>query len=200
MSTRILRRSFPILILALCLAACSNQENIPASSEPMKAPNTQTEGGISPLAQISLTLPEGVSGAKVADTQRIDFMKADQRIGGILVLDCDPAIFEDAAGSVTALEETVNKALDQLGLPAAEWQMSGSSECAFQEYSRGTETSEYTTYVLRGIRATYAVWFDEKQVSDSLEDDILAGIHSDDIVDSLNQISDEAFMDAISGE
>lgn len=201
MAMRIFKTIFLLFVIVLCLVGCSAKEDssVPAASELTEALETQTENSESPISEMSLTLPEGVSSVNVSDAQ-IDFMSETQRIGGILILECDPAIFEDVLGFPSILEEIVNDALDRLGLPSAEWTMSGGSQYGIEEYSRGSETSEYKTHVLRGNQATYAVWLDKKQVPDSLENEIMAGIHSDDIVDSLNKISTEDFMNAISKE
>lgn len=201
MSMRTLRTMFLLFIIALCLVGCSTESNSPASSpsESTEAQETQAENSGSPLTAISLTLPDGISSVNVSDAQ-IDFMSNTQRIGGIIIMDCDPAIFDDVLGFSSSLEELVNEALDHLGLPSAEWTMNSSSEYGIHEFSRGVGASEYKTHVLRGSQATYAVWLDKEYVSDSLEDEIMTGIHSDDIVDSLNRISNEDFMNAISKE
>ena len=201
MAIRILRTMLLLFVIVLCLAGCSAKEDssVPAASELTEALETRTENSKSPLLEMSLTLPDGISSVNVSDV-RIDFMNGTQRIGGIIILECDPAIFEDVLGFSSILEEIVNDALAPLGLPSAEWTMGGSSKYGIQEYSRGSETSEYKTHVLRGNQATYAVWLDKKQVSDSQEIEIMTGIHSDDIVDSLNKISTEDFMNAISKE
>lgn len=212
MAIRILRTMLPLFVIALCLAGCSAKSaeedvvSVSTAAELTEALETQTEAretqaeeSKSPLSEMFLTLPEGVSSVNVSDTQ-IDFTRDAQRIGGILILECDPAIFEDVLGFPSVLEEIVNDALAPLGLPPAEWTMSGGSKYGIEEYSRGSETSEYKTHVLRGNQATYAVWLDKKQVPDSLENEIMASIHSDDIVDSLNKMSTEDFMNAISKE
>lgn len=201
MVTRTLRTMFLLFAIALCLVGCSTERNIPDSSlsELTEEQETLAENFKSPLSEISLTLPDGILSVNVSDAQ-IDFMSVTQRIGGIIILECDPAIFDDVLEFSSSLEEIVNEALDHLGLPSAEWIMNSSSEYGIHEFSRGSEASEYKTHVLRGNQATYAVWLDKKQVPDRLEDEIMTGIHSDDIVDSLNRISSEDFMNAISKE
>lgn len=201
MAMRIFKTIFLLFVIVLCLAGCSAKEDlsVPDAPELTEALETQTENSKSPLLEMSLTLPESVSSVNVSDAQ-IDFMRDTQRIGGIIILECNPAIFKDVLGFSSSLEEIVNDALDHLGLPSAEWTMSGGSKYGIEEYSRGSETFEYKAHVLRGNQATYAVWLDKRQVSDSLENEIMAGIHSDDIVDSLNKISTEDFMNAISKE
>ncbi len=203
MTTRIFKTMLLFFVIALCLTGCSAKSaedvSVSTATELMEVRQTQAEEPKSPLSEMSLTLPDGISSVSVSDSQ-IDFTRDAQRIGGILILECDPAIFEDVLGFPSVLEEIVNDALAPLGLPPAEWTMSGSSKFGIEEYSRGSETSEYKTHVLRGNQATYAVWLDKKQVSDSLEKEIMTGIHSDDIVDSLNRITTEDFMNALSKE
>lgn len=208
MAIRILRTMLPLFVIALCLVGCSAKSaeedvvSVSTAAELTEVRQTQAEESkspLSPLSEMSLTLPDGISSVSVSGSQ-IDFMSGTQRVGGILILECDPAIFEDVLGFPSILEEIVNDALAPLGLPSAEWTMSGGSKYGIEEYSRGSETSEYKTHVLRGNQATYAVWLDKKQVSDSQEIEIMTGIHSDDIVDSLNRITTEDFMNAISKE
>ena len=206
MTTHIFKTMLLFFAIVLCLAGCSAKSaedvSVSTAAELTEVRQTQAEESkspLSPLSEMSLTLPDGISSVSVSDSQ-IDFMSGTQRIGGILILECDPAIFEDVLGFPSILEEIVNDALAPLGLPSAEWTMASSSVYGIEEYSRGSETSEYKTHVLRGKQATYAVWLDKKQVSDSLEKEIMTGIHSDDIVDSLNRITTEDFMNARSKE
>lgn len=193
-----------LLILAsiFLLASCKANENsavaISQNDTPMESTGTEvTYDPVNPLDLLEITLPDGMERQWVSDT-REDFQEGPDTVGGAFLLTCDDSIFENVLEYANSLKLLVIQAMEDMGMPEMEWYMGNSSVYGLHEFNMGNAQSEYIAYVVRGKTACYVLWFDRNQVPYDTETAIMKSLHSEDITDELNMVSNEAYMAAIS--
>lgn len=193
-----------VMMATVLLTSCKhNQEPIGQTTydtAPIASAATDTESRKNtdtPLNLLEITLPEEMERQRISDSQE-SIISNTKTVGGIFLLECDDAIFDDVLGYTKSLEPVVAKAMEDIGIPKMDWLMEYSSPYALCEFNMGNEQSEYIVYVLRGKSACYAVWADRKQIPYETEKAIMESLHSEDITEELNKVSTEAYMDAIS--
>lgn len=148
------------------------------------------------LDGLQLTLPQAISRQRISDTQE-DFLKNGTRVGGILLVDIDPDIYDDILNVHYRLDEPVFAAMKTIGFEESEWYFGGSSSYGLHQVSFGTDTTQTIVYTVRGYSTTYLLWFDQKQIASDTETTIMESLHSEDITESLNIISSEVYNAAI---
>lgn len=193
-----------IVVSVFLLISCKGNENAPVETSHDIAPvesadieKADNSAKPNPLDLLEIPLPDGMERLKISDTQEA-IRKGSDTVGGAFLLECDDSIFEDVLGYANSLTPLVIQAMEDIGLPEIEWYMGNSSVYALHEFNMGSDQSEYIAYVVRGNTACYILWFDRKQVPYDTEIEIMQGLHSEDITDELNMISNEAYMEAIS--
>lgn len=193
-----------VMIFVFLFAPCkANGNSAVATSQnatPMESTGTEVAYDpvkSNPLDLLEITLPDGMERQRVSDT-REDFHEGPDTVGGAFLLTCDDSIFENVLEYANSLTPLVIQAMEDMGMPEMEWYMGNSSVYGLHEFNMGNAQSEYIAYVVRGKTACYVLWFDRNQVPYDTETAIMKSLHSEDITDELNMISNEAYMAAIS--
>lgn len=192
-----------LLVVMTFMTACKgsmsseNEGSVADFPEAMATGADESTAGVSSvLDNLEITLPAGMERSRISDSQ--EFIKINNAtIGGILLLECDEAIFADVLNYSDSLTPLVVQAMENMGVTDITWHMGETSLYGLQEYNLGNEESEYIAYVVRGYSACYVLWFDREQISYEKEIEIMQSVYSEDIADDLNKISSEAYMTAI---
>lgn len=146
--------------------------------------------------RLEIMLPAGMERYRVSNLQEVIKIN-DATIGGIFLLECDEAIFEDVLNYSDSLKPLVIQAMENVGAKDITWHMGETSRYGLHEYNIGNEETEYIAYVVRGYTACYVFWFDREQISYEKEIEIMQSVYSEDIAEDLNKVSSEAYMTAI---
>lgn len=142
-----------VMMATVLLTSCKhNQEPIGQTTydtAPIASAATDTESRKNtdtPLNLLEITLPEEMERQRISDSQE-SIISNTKTVGGIFLLECDDAIFDDVLGYTKSLEPVVAKAMEDIGIPKMDWLMEYSSPYALCEFNMGNEQSEYRTFV-----------------------------------------------------
>lgn len=195
-----------ILVSIILLTSCKRTMSLAPDnlsvglSEPTIVENTDSsEIGSNVLDNLEFHIPTEMKCHRASVSE--ESIQIDgTTVGGVFILECDEAIFDDVLNYTDSLTPLVLQAMQDVVISDITWHMRESSRYGLLEYTLGNEESEYIAYVVRGYSACYIFWFDRHQVSYELEIEIMQSIHSEDIDKDLNKISSEDYMTALGGK
>lgn len=176
---------FATLVLLFVGTGCDKKEE----PGPVAIATAPLEVDAELLANVSITLPEGISRETVSNIQH-DFIQEGKQVGGIVVVDIPKELLDSPRESKFEIAEFLrNQIMPNLSAEEAELVSWGGDQNAYMELITGPDEMAYFHYLFRGVNNTYDVWFNMESLAQDSEiiQKIVDSVAGEDILPENNQ-------------